>query len=91
MKIYTLNYKLFAKRENEEKLIDEQILDWAYRSRENAFKAVQERIKTHIELCNYKPTRSQFVIESDTSETGTKYVIEYEIKEHYLSEFEKES
>lgn len=86
---YTINYKLFGSRKNGETLIDAQTIDLAYRSRENAFKAVQERIKTHIELSDYKPTRSQFVIETDTSESGIKFRIEYEIKEHWLSDFEK--
>lgn len=88
---YTINYKLFGSRRNDETLIDAQTLDLAYKTRENAFKAVQERIKTHIELGDYKPTRSAFVIETGTSETGIKFKIEFEIKEHWLSDYEKES
>lgn len=86
---YTINYKLYAKRRNEVILLDAQILDLAYKSRENAFKAVQERIKTKIELGGYKRTLSSFVIETHESEPGKKFRIEYEIKEHWLSEFEK--
>ena len=88
---YTINYKLFGSRRNDETLIDAQTVDLAYKSRQNAFKGVQERIKTHIELGDYKPTRSAFVIETDKSETGIQFRIEFEIKEHWLSEFEKES
>lgn len=88
---YTINYKLFGSRRNEETLIDAQTIDLAYRTRENAFQGVQERIKTHIELSDYKPTRSAFVIETDKSETGIQFRIEFEIKEHWLSDFEKES
>lgn len=86
---YTINYKLFGSRKNDETLIDVQTVDLAYRTRENAFKGVQERIKTHLELCNdYKTTRSAFVIETGISETGIKFRIEYEIKEHWLSDYE---
>ena len=88
---YTINYKLFGSRRNDETLIDAQTIDLAYKSRQNAFKAVQERIKTHIELGDYKPTRSAFVIETDLSATGIKFRIEFEIKEHWLSDYEKES
>lgn len=89
---YTINYKLFGSRKGDENLIDAQTIDLAYRSRENAFKGVQERIKTHLKFNNdYKPTRSAFVIETGISETGIKFRIEYEIKEHWLSDFEKES
>ena len=85
---YTINYKLYASRKSEETLIDAQIVDLAYKSRENAFKAVQERIKTNIELGGYKRTLSSFVIETDESESGQKFRIEYEIKEHWLSDYE---
>ena len=85
---YTINYKLFASRKSDETLIDVQTGDLAYKSRENAFKAVQERIKTHVELCGYKRTLSSFVIETDESESGQKFRIEYEIKEHWLSDYE---
>lgn len=88
---YTINFKLFGSRKNDETLIDAQTLDLAYKTRENAFKAVQERIKTHIELGDYKPTQSAFVIETGLSTTGFQFRIEFEIKEHWLSEFEKES
>lgn len=88
---YTINYKLYASRQSNEVLLDAQTVDLAYKSRENAFKAVQERIKTNIELGGYKRTLSSFVIETDESESGQKFRIEYEIKEHWLSEFEKES
>ena len=85
---YTINYKLYESRNSGETLIDTQTVDLAYKSRENAFKAVQERIKTHIELCNYKPTTNDLVIETDESESGQKFRIEYEIKEHWLSNYE---
>ena len=85
---YTINYKLFESHRNNETLIDAQTVDLAYKSRENAFKAVQERIKTHIELCNYKLTNKELVIETDPSESGQKFRIEYEIKEHWLSDYE---
>ena len=85
---YTINYKLFESRQSNEVLLDVQIVDLAYKSRENAFKAVQERIKTNIELCGYKRTLSSFVIETDESESGQKFRIEYEIKEHWLSDYE---
>ena len=85
---YTINYKLYERRRNEETLLDVQTSDLAYKSRENAFKAVQERIKTHVELCGYKRTLSSFVIETDESESGQKFRIEYEIKEHWLSDYE---
>ena len=85
---YTINYKLFESRQNNEVLLDAQTVDLAYKSRENAFKAVQERIKTHVELCGYKRTRSSFVIETDESESDQKFRIEYEIKEHWLSDYE---
>ena len=87
---YTINYKLFGSRRNDENLIDAQTNDLAYRTRDNAFKAVQERIKTHIELGDYKRTDNDLVIETAESETGIKFRIEFEIKEHWLSEFEKE-
>lgn len=86
---YTINYKLFGSRRNDENLIDVQINEKAYKTRENAFKAVQERIKTMLELGDYKPTRSAFVIETDESETDIKFRMEFEIKEHWLSEFEE--
>ena len=86
--LYTINYKLYARRMSDETLIDVQIVDLAYKSRENAFKAVQERIKTHVELCNYKLTNKELVIETDESELGQKFRIEYEIKEHWLSDYE---
>lgn len=86
---YTINYKLFACVRSDEKLLDAQTADLAYKTRENAFQGVQERIKTQIELGDYKPTRSAFVIETGLSATGIKFRIEYEIKEHWLSEFEK--
>ena len=85
---YTINYKLYESRKSEETLIDVQIGDLAYKSRENAFKAVQERIKTNIELGGYKRTLSSFVIETDESESGQKFRKEYEIKEHWLSDYE---
>ena len=85
---YTINYKLFESRNNNETLIDVQTVDLAYKSRENAFKAVQERIKTHVELCGYKRTLSSFAIETEPSELGQKFRIEYEIKEHWLSDYE---
>ena len=85
---YTINYKLYESRKSEETLIDAQTVDLAYKSRENAFKAVQERIKTNIELGDYKRTISSFVIETDESESGQKFRIEYEIKEHWLSDYE---
>lgn len=85
---YTINYKLYESRKSEETLLDVQTGELAYKSRENAFKAVQERIKTHIELCGYKRTISSFVIETDESESGQKFRIEYEIKEHWLSDYE---
>ena len=88
---YTINYKLFGSRRNDENLIDAQINDLAYKTRDNAFKAVQERINTHIELGDYKRTDNDLVIETAESETGIKFRIEFEIKEHWLSEFEKES
>lgn len=88
---YTINYKLFGSRKNDENLIDAQIDDLAYKSRQNAFKAVQERIETHIALGDYKRTSNQFVIETGTSTTGIKFRIEFEIKEHWISEFEKDS
>ena len=87
---YTINYKLFGSRKDDEKLIDAQTTDLAYRTRENAFKGVQERIKTHIELCDYKRTDNDLVIETAESETGIKFRIEFEIKEHWLSDYEKE-
>ena len=87
-KFYTINYKLYESRKSDETLIDAQTVDLAYKSRENAFKAVQERIKTNIELCGYKRTLSSFVIETDESESGQKFRIEYEIKEHWLSDYE---
>ena len=85
---YTINYKLFESRNNNETLIDVQTVDLAYKRRENAFKAVQERIKTHVELCGYKRTLSSFVIDTEPSELGQKFRIEYEIKEHWLSDYE---
>ena len=85
---YTINYKLYASRKSDETLIDVQTVDLAFKSRENAFKAVQERIKTNIELGGYKRTLSSFVIETDESESGQKFRIEYEIKEHWLSDYE---
>lgn len=85
---YTINYKLYVSRKSEQILLDTQTVDLAYKSRENAFKAVQERIKTNIELGGYKRTRSSFVIETDESESGQKFRIEYEIKEHWLSDYE---
>ena len=85
---YTINYKLYESRKSEETLIDAQTVDLAYKSRENAFKAVQERIKTNIELGDYKRTISSFVIETDESESGQKFRIEYEIKENWLSDYE---
>ena len=90
-KFYTINYKLFGSRKSDETLLDAQTNDLAYRNRENAYKAVQERIKTHIETGDYKRTKNDLIIETDTSETGIKFRIEFEIKEHWLSEFEKES
>lgn len=84
---YTINYKLYESCKSEETLIDAQTVDLAYKSRENAFKAVQELIKIHVELCNYKRTLSSFVIETDKSESGQKFRIEYEIKEHWLSDY----
>ena len=87
-KFYTINYKFYESRKSDETLIDVQTGDLAYKSRENAFKAVQERIKTHVELCGYKRTLSSFVIETDESESGQKFRIEYEIKEHWLSDYE---
>lgn len=88
---YTINYKLFGSRKNDETLLDAQTSDFGYRTRENAFEAVQQLIKTHIETGDYKHTRSALVIETDEGITGTKFRIEYEIKEVYLSDFEKES
>lgn len=85
---YTINYKLYASRKSNETLIDAQTVDLAYKSRENAFKAVQERIKTNIELGGYKRTQSSLIIETDESESGQKFRIEYEIKEHWLSDYE---
>ena len=85
---YTINYKLFACVKSDEKLLDAQTADLAYKTRENAFQSVQERIKTQIELCDYKPTRSAFVIETNSSVTGIKFRIEYEIKAHWLSDYE---
>lgn len=86
---YTINYKLYASRKSNETLIDVQTVDLAYRSRENAFKAVQERIKTNIELGGYKRTLSSFVIETEPSELGQKFRLEYEIIEHWLSDYEQ--
>ena len=87
-KFYTINYKLYESRKSDETLIAAQTVDLAYKSRENAFKSVQERIKTHIELGDYKRTLNSFVIETDESELGQKFRIEYEIKEHWLTDYE---
>lgn len=90
-KFYTINYKLFGSRKGNETLIDAQTNELAYKSRQNAFDAVQERIKTHIETGDYKRTKNDLIIETDESTTGLKFRIEFEIKEHWLSEFEKEN
>ena len=82
---YTINYKLFACVKDDEKLIDEQIADLAYKSRQNALQAVQERIKTQTEVCGYE--RSIFNPMVLFSKDGD-FKIEYEIKEHWLSDYE---
>lgn len=86
--IYTINYKLFACVKDDDKLIDEQIADLAYKSRQNALQGVQERIKTQTEVCGYE--RSMFNPMVLFSKDGD-FKIEYEIKEHWLSDYEKES
>lgn len=85
---YTINYKLFACVRNDENLIDAQTADLAYKTRQKALQGVQERIKTYIELCGYE--RSMFNPMVLFSKDGD-FKIEFEIKEHWLSDYEKES
>lgn len=91
MKLYTINYKLFACVRNEENLLDAQTGDFIYKSRQEALQSVRERIKTHQELCDYKPTENELVIETQPDDSDLKFRIVYEIKEFYLSDYEKES
>lgn len=85
---YTINYKLFAYVQDDLKLLDVQISDLAYKSRQNALQAVQERMKTHIQFGDYdRSTFNKLALISKDE----KFRLEFEIKEHWLSEFEKES
>lgn len=88
MKLYTINYKLFVCVRNEENLLDAQTGDFIYKTRQKALQSVRERIKTHQELCDYKPTENELVIETDTDGSGMKFKIVYEIKEFYFSEYD---
>ena len=88
MKLYTINYKLFACVRNEENLLDAQTGDFIYKTRQKALQSVKERIKTHQELCDYKPTENELVIETQPDDSDLKFRIVYEIKEFYLSDYE---
>lgn len=92
MKIYTIHTRLIAiNKDGEETLLDHFVQDFAYKVRENAYKALEDLKKAHMLESEYKPTRSDFtLVKEPTYEDGNKYELQFEIKEHYLSIFEDE-
>lgn len=88
--IYTLQTTLTVTDiKGKETLLDVNTAQFAYRSRENAYKALQSLKKEHIAIGNYEPTRSDFSLVKRSLETGQKYTLDFEIKEFILSDYEQ--
>ena len=82
----------FIKKDGSEELLNVGTLDKAYKVRENAYKALQHHKKEYYLSDGYKPTRSEFsVVKEPALGLDNKYVCDFIIKEHWLSDFEKES
>lgn len=87
-KIYVIITKLTAiNKDGHEELLGTFTTDFAYRSRENAYKAVLNLKQEHINNIGYEATRSDFEVVKNAS--GIKYIVNFEIKEYYLSDYEK--
>ena len=88
--IYTLQTTLrVIDNKDTETLLDVNTAQFAYRSRENAYKALQELKKAHIAIGSYDPTRSDFSLVKRSIETGQTYTLDFEIKEFILSDYEQ--
>lgn len=87
-KIYVVYTKLTAiTKGDHEELLDILSSDFAYRSRENAYKAVLGLKQDYIDSLDYKATRSDFEVVKNAN--GIKYIVNFKIKEYYLSDYEK--
>lgn len=90
-KIYVLIQRLYVTdKDGNEELLDVITSDFAYKARENAYKALEALKKENIRLGRYERTRSDFSLVKRSLETGQTYNLEFEIKEYWLSDFEKE-
>lgn len=88
-KIYTVVTTLTAmNRKGQKTLLDTLTSQFAYRSRENAYKAVLDLKKAHIDNSDFEATRSDFELVKTDYGIG-KYIINFEIKEYYLSDYEE--
>lgn len=86
--IYTIFTKLTTIRnDGSEELLDILSSDFAYRTRENAYKAVLRLKKDYINNLDYEATRSDFEVVKNVN--GNKYNVNFVIKEYYLSDYEK--
>lgn len=87
-KIYVVYTKLTAvNKDGHEELLDVLSSDFAYRSRENAYKAVLSLNKDYIDDLDYEATRSDFEVVKNAN--GIKYIVNFKIKEYYLSDYEQ--
>lgn len=85
--IYTVGTRLYGG----ERLLDAHTLQFAYRSHENACKALEDLKKTHIHSSGYKPTESPTTLQKRGEYSDTIFTLEFVITEHLLSDYEKES
>ena len=91
-KFYTIVTRLYVTdKDGNEQMLDATTQDFAYKARENAYKAFEDLKKEHINIGHYERTRSDFSLVKRSLETGQTYNLEFEIKEHYLSDYEQES
>lgn len=92
-KFYTITTILkVIKKDGSEELLSAGTIDKAYKVRENAYKALQDFKKEYYLSNGYKPTRSEFsVVKEPVLGLDNKFVCDFEIKEHWLSDYEKES
>ena len=87
-KFYTVGYRLTVKRKDgTEELLDVQTQEFAYNTRENAYKELQTFKKDILSSDTYKPTTNEFRVVKRTLDQI--YIMDFEIKEHWLSVYEE--
>lgn len=86
IKIYTVGTRLYGGGDT---LLDAHTLQFAYRSHENACKALEDLKKAHMLSSGYKPTESPTTLQKRGDYTDTIFKLEFVITEHYLSDYEE--